>query len=1288
MGVILLKTFKVIYIVAIAILLFGLTVPPQDFVHAEHNNSRTNLLKNGGFEKTEKNNAWVDNRGPASWIQWKPVGNPQLFVDDQVSQSGKQSAKIYASNEGRTAISQDVQVTPGKQYKLSAWIKTKNVTSKHGARLRMSFHGSKKEHFYTNKVSGTSGWTHVEKIARVPEGDNTVRILNFLEKGEGTAWFDNVTFEPTDGTEKTSVFSFESGVPSAFSIDDRSSLTTTDSHYKDGKHSLEWIYQGNSQLTISNPIGFNNIKKDAFGVWIYNEKPVDDQLQFQFEHNGKSDASFSFNLNFKGWRIALVPFNDMKGDPSEDMNDLVITAPQSVSQGSLYIDQMILSSPVPPGDPTRDAQVPFVNKEADHSPSSNWQALYLFDSLLPKKYNTKVTDKDRDALHSITKKYQKYAMDNSAPKAAPISKKVTKKYMKEIRNEYQSYGISRENGSITGRPVNLDKIQELYPKEVRSDLEKLVNAVDLRDYTDFMNKVAIAYHSTENSTYKNELKTMFLNVTEHMYDQGWAWGSSLGIIHHYGYQIRRYFPAMFLMKNELKEAGLLDRIQKAMSWYSGLGRIYRELDEDSRHANADTLNTILRGMLSSILIKDDTEKQVVLLNRFEKWLSHGLLPAPGLMDFLKPDGSAFHHKGSYPAYARDALEGMSPVVYMLSDTPFHISEQAHKILKKAVLSSRLYSNKYDWLVGLGARHPTDRLHLQSYPFKYMALAGTPNGKKNIDPELAEAYLRLVKPDEVDETTKRLRSKGFDAESAPNGDWTMNHSVLELHRRDNWLVGVTGHNRYRWSNEIYAHSNLYGRYTTYGQIQILSKGNPVNYSDSGYTPNKGWDWNRWPGTTTKHLPLDQLKAKSTTEMLLTDETYAGGLNIQGKNGMFAMKLHENPKYDESFRARKSVFMFGDRVIALGSDIENTDTKHNTETTLFQNHMEDNNNPIRIDGQKITDFPYKDTLDVDEPIWMLDNKDNGYYIPADQTIGVQRKIQHSRDHKDKRDTQGKFATSWIKHGMAPDNGSYEYAILVDTNPGQMKAFTNKMKNSNSAPYTVLQKNAKAHIVKDKKTKTTGYALMEANDALNKGRIISVDTPSMVMTKEKGNNLILSEVDPDWRLYRGKDEDQYDDDGNFVGGVGPYDRPWKDNESKMHQLHLTIKGEWELEEKGDNYRIISRKDNKTVLEFDNKNAMPIEIKLSPVNGVKNAAEMKEIVKQFKNDDAFTDEQVARDLKLHLTAVHHYEMEKADNKVVKHMKNFKLLLDHEKNNKSISDEAYNTLQKNADTLIKKWQQ
>ena len=56
--------------------------------------------------------------------------------------------------------------------------------------------------------------------------------------------------------------------------------------------------------------------------------------------------------------------------------------------------------------------------------------------------------------------------------------------------------------------------------------------------------------------------------------------------------------------------------------------------------------------------------------------------------------------------------------------------------------------------------------------------------------------------------------------------------------------------------------------------------------------------------------------------------------EGDEGVFAMKLHENEKYNGSLRARKSWFVFGSRIICLGSDIESDLPVH---TTLFQNAL---------------------------------------------------------------------------------------------------------------------------------------------------------------------------------------------------------------------------------------------------------------------------------------------------------------------------------------------------------------
>jgi chondroitin-sulfate-ABC endolyase/exolyase len=986
-------------------------------------------------------------------------------------------------------------------------------------------------------------------------------------------------------TEEVPVFVFEDGVPASFTTDSESTLAISDQRFKDGKSSLKWDFGSASSLTVSHPIGFKSAYKDTFGVWVYNEEPTEDKLTFSFGHGGITDAWFNFGLNFSGWRTAWVPYNDMEGTATPEMDTLVVTAPNT--SGTIYFDQMILSNPVDVRHPTRDVQVPFVNPDADTSPSAHWQAVLKFDQLLPGEAEEESESDDiGDMLDLLEERYVDFVF-------SPVS--VTEESMLALRDEFQSYAIAREGEAVSGRPVNLVHIKDIYPKAIAKDMKALVNEVNVRAYTDFMLDVAKAYHSIDDSALRSELEQMFITLSLHLKDQGWAWGSSLGTIHHLGYNIRGLYPSLLLMEDALEEAELLSWAQEMMGWYSGIGRIFEPLDES--YANIDILNTTLQGMLASILILDEEDRQAVLLKRLSEWLSDGLLPAPGLMPSLKPDGSGFHHMGFYPAYTKGAFNGMTPVVYMLSGTPYRISQEAHETLKKAVLAMRLYSNKYEWLVSVAGRHPTGKQKITSYAFKYLALSGTPDGSEPIDPEVAAAYLRLVEPERVDETTALLQEMGYEAEPDPNGHWTMNYGTLALHRRDHWLVGVRGHNRYFWAGELYSNANWYGRYTTYGQIEIMNQGEPVNHGDSGFS-HDGWDWNRWPGTTTIHLPMDELKGKSFTEMLLTDETYAGGLNIEGKNGMFAMKLHEHPKYDESHRARKSVFMFDDRIIALGSNIENTDEAHRTETTLFQNHLASENDPLWIGAMNpLTAFPYQDQLALTEAMWIVDNKENGYYIPAGQTIGIHKQTQQSKDQKKGKDTSGSFATAWIDHGTAPKDATYEYAIVVGATEGRMHAFSKLMEKPDQAPYTVLQQDRDAHIVKDRATKTIGYALFEAGNQIGHGYLAAADTPSMVMIKEKGNQLVLSAVDPDLRFYEGRDEDQYDENGNFVGGVGPYDRPWRENESEMHTMKLTIRGQWELKTSDAAYRIVASDQDYTILELDAKDAAPIELELKPL-------------------------------------------------------------------------------------------
>ena len=62
-------------------------------------------------------------------------------------------------------------------------------------------------------------------------------------------------------------------------------------------------------------------------------------------------------------------------------------------------------------------------------------------------------------------------------------------------------------------------------------------------------------------------------------------------------------------------------------------------------------------------------------------------------------------------------------------------------------------------------------------------------------------------------------------------------------------------------QIYLGANLYGRYLAHGSLQILTAapGQTVTPATSGWQ-QEGFDWNRIPGVTSIHLPLEQLHSK--------------------------------------------------------------------------------------------------------------------------------------------------------------------------------------------------------------------------------------------------------------------------------------------------------------------------------------------------------------------------------------------------------------------------------------------
>ena len=189
---------------------------------------------------------------------------------------------------------------------------------------------------------------------------------------------------------------------------------------------------------------------------------------------------------------------------------------------------------------------------------------------------------------------------------------------------------------------------------------------------------------------------------------------------------------------------------------------------------------------------------------------------------------------------------------------------------------------------------------------------------------------------------------------------------------------------------------------------------------------------------------------------------------------------------------------------------------------------------------------------------------------------------------KETKGDWVSLVVDHGKAPKNGSYEYAVLPQTNEALMKKFAKK------PTYKVLQQDRNAHIVESVSEQIISYVLFETPETTLPGGLLQrVDTSCLVMThKESADKIKLTVAQPDLALYRGPSDEAFDKDGKRIER-SIYSRPWIENASSEIPVTVTIKGQWNVEETPF-CKVISSDKKQTVLQFSCKDGASFEVEL----------------------------------------------------------------------------------------------
>ncbi|WP_218089878.1 chondroitinase family polysaccharide lyase [Paenibacillus solanacearum] len=671
-------------------------------------------------------------------------------------------------------------------------------------------------------------------------------------------------------------------VPPAWQTEGGGRLALSEAHYKHGYRSLRWQWEKGSKLVVRKPQYLEQAdgsKRGGMKLWLYNEKAVDGTTTFRLgseQDMAGSDPRYVFEigLNFTGWRGMWIQFREdganpgYKGDGKAPLERLDIVPPAPA--GSLFIDVVEFAETIPATRST-DNQVPYDRKRSNGGIGGTWDRSYYWSQLQPDlPLPERITPEEKRAFETIASRYEQWIYGDRpdyTQEPLQIRGQALQSFIAKGLQKYEQLGLKRDsNGYITGPP--LFSSRSTHGPEFGEDVARAIFLPLVFDYK---------INGREASRNKA------LDLFDYFHDQGWADGSGLETLDHETNRTNGYFHAVYLMRKELKETGRLTRELAAVRWYTNFGKTYAA---DPGETTADEVRTKLMYKLLYVLALDDGPEKVREMKGLVRWVNRALAVAPGFAGTIKEDFMGFHHRGVYmSAYAPQAFHMAALIAYLLHDTPFALSKQSTDNVRGALLTFRTVSNKYDVPVGVSGRFPAkDGIANEIVPaYAYMALASEP-----VDKEMAGAFMRLWDPkspylkqglfpnaDSSDvsyldtigglQLALKLAGMGFPAERSPQGYWMKPSAAMGIMRRDDWMVSVKGWSQYVFDFESQAPKaadaaqkaqggqNVYGRYNGYGAMQIMAVGEPVNKKNNGYGLDNGWDWNRWPGATTKHLP---------------------------------------------------------------------------------------------------------------------------------------------------------------------------------------------------------------------------------------------------------------------------------------------------------------------------------------------------------------------------------------------------------------------------------------------------
>lgn len=573
-------------------------------------------------------------------------------------------------------------------------------------------------------------------------------------------------------------------------------------------------------------------------------------------------------------------------------------------------------------------------------------------------------------------------------------------------------------------------------------------------------------------------------------------------------------------KEALESAGILNGLYQKLKRQYGIERLLyaehswgNESAEEMKATADDFINNYSSNLIVLLMAADSPEKARDFY-RFQSFLDNVMYQfSPGTDGVFKPDGSLFHHGVNKYDYGwKDAFNnGLTLYPYYLSGTVYALADETMERIEM-INDVRFKVADADGRVGTNDQISV----IDSAGSMYLSKV-TP-----FNPKYAAQWFYFGGMQD-DGLKNVYESKGISKPDSPNTNVTLSYAATNVHRRDDWKIQTYGNNNLMFFNEYVRPAFIF--YNLGGiSLDINGECSAMQNTSNGSIDGRhgfdlaaGYNVNLAPGVTAPEI--DPKLCEQPSHQTGSSE-FVGGVSTKNGCGVFTNQFDLSQAENKSsysntgiteFKFKKSYFYFDDKVLCLGSNIGCSN--ENVTTGVMQEKADSSDEIVTQDGAISGEF--SKTFSSNSSPWIIDNKNKaGYYFYPNQSYTVKNGEQSFVYGDDERNYSGNFAAVYINHKperISAGNASYAYAILPKADAGRMSDFTH------SQPIEIVRMDTKAHIARDTELGMTGYVIFDSNVNLVDSEIVTVNSPSVIMTREieEGRAMSIAVADPNLRI-----------------------------------------------------------------------------------------------------------------------------------------------------------------------------